>query len=167
MKSSRSFVAHSTEISKAAYEKGFGSDQVLASIRDDLLKLGFEVEQGKRIAGKINRPVFFDEGGRPSLNYQVDAYQSSWRCGLEVEAGRGMQGGAFYRDLIQAMVMTGVDHLIVAVLNGYRFAQTGSRDFEKCVSIARALFGHSRIDIPFRLTVIGYGPELDDKTELG
>ena len=32
---------------------------------------------------------------------------------MEIEAGRGVLGNAIYRDLIQGMVMTNVDHLVV------------------------------------------------------
>ena len=129
---------------------------MLSIIRGDLVTLGFEVEQGKKIAGRINRPVFFGEDGTPSLNYQVDAYQPEWKCGLEVEAGRGFMGGAFYRDMIQAMVMVEVDHLVIALLNEYHYSSTTSKDYDKAIATASALYAHSRVNIPFRLTVVGY-----------
>jgi len=61
----------------------------------------------KRKADKIERPVFYGENGIPTLRYEIDAYHPDWRCGLEVEAGRGWMGNAVYRDLIQAAVMVG------------------------------------------------------------
>ncbi|MHC4977311.1 MAG: hypothetical protein ACYTF7_12035 [Planctomycetota bacterium] len=121
--------------------------------------MGFEIEHGNSSVGKIARPVYFGEGGKPTLNYFVDGYHPVYRCGLEVEAGRGMMGNAFYRDLIQALVMTGIDHLVVAMLNKYEYSTSSSPDYQKAADIADALYGHSRITLPFGLTVIGYGPE--------
>lgn len=82
------------------------------------------------------------------------------RVGLEVEAGRGVLGNAIYRDLIQGMVMTNVDHLVVAVANEYRYKsnnkQMVSKDFDKCVDICNALSGHTRVQLPYTITIIGY-----------
>jgi hypothetical protein len=150
------FDSHLQELAPASSGKRFGSDKVLEVLRDDLKRLGFDVEH-RSDKRTIERPVFFGEGGVPSLRYRVDAFHAGWKCGLEIEAGRGLQGNAFYRDLVQAMVMDQVEHLVIAVLNHYR-GGAGSKDYEKAASIARALYGHDRIAMPFGLTVIGYGP---------
>jgi hypothetical protein len=86
-----------------------------------LASLGFQVETSKQKAGTINRPVFYGENGVPQLNYQIDAFHPEWRCGLEIEAGRGWMGNAVCCDLIQALVMVNVDHLILAVANSLHF----------------------------------------------
>jgi hypothetical protein len=156
----RTFCCHEDSISTIALTKGLESDPVLKVLASDLAKLGFTVETSKTHQGKIPRPVFFGEEGRPSLLYEIDAYHDVWRCGLEVEAGRAILGNAIFRDLFQAMVMTDVDHLCLAVPNCYRHKANG-RDFtNKCydrtVAVADALFGHSRVRMPYRLTVIGY-----------
>ena len=69
-------------------------------------------------------------------------------------------GNAGYRDLIQALVMVNLDHLILAVPLVYKYKSQGrdtySRDYENTVAVADALFGHSRIVMPFSLTVLGY-----------
>ena len=133
---------------------------MLGILRDNLMEIGFEVESGKQKCDKIERPVFYGENGTPSLRYQVDGYQSEWRCGLEIEAGRAWMGNAIYRDLIQAMVMVEVDHLCLAVPNAYKYKSSGkltrSKDYENTIAVADAVFGHSRIQIPYGLTVIGY-----------
>lgn len=67
-------------------------------------------------------------------------------------------GNAFYRDLIQAMVMVQVDHLCIALLNRYEYANTHSNDYDKAIGVADTLFAHDRIRVPFGLTVLGYGP---------
>jgi hypothetical protein len=140
--------------------KGLTSDAVLARLRPDLEELGFTVEASKLAADKIKRPVFFGENGEPDLQYEIDAFHPGWECGLEVEAGRGWMGNAVYRDLIQALVMVELDTLILAVANGYRYQSGGkttvSKDYESTVAVADALFGHSRITMPYNLVVIGY-----------
>lgn len=153
------FEEHDKQIGAASTTKGFGSNKVLGLLELDLRQLGFDVESGRAAADRIERPVFFGEGGRPSLRYQVDAYHTEWRCGLEVEAGRGFAGNAFYRDIVQALVMVQVDHLCIALLNRYEYSTTHSNDYMKAIDVAEALFGHDRVKIPFGLTVFGYGPE--------
>ena len=69
-------------------------------------------------------------------------------------------GNAIYRDLIQAMVMVDLEHLILAVPMAYKYMSanraTISKDFENTISVADALYSHTRIKMPFTLTVIGY-----------
>ncbi len=154
------FQSREGEIATRDLPKGLTSDQVLAALRDDLVRLGFDVESGKAKSDKIERPVFYGENGVPTLRYQVDAYHPNWTCGLEIEAGRAWMGNAVYRDLIQAMVMVEVNHLCLAVPNSYKYQSGGkemrSSDYENTIAVADALFGHTRIQIPYGLTVIGY-----------
>ena len=147
-------------ISTIQLGKGLTSDGVLEIVRPDLVSVGFEVESGKSAQDKIQRPVFFGENGQATLKYEIDAYHPTWKCGLEVEAGRAWMGNAVYRDLVQALVMVGVEHLCLAVPNSYKY-RTGSRDaishdYEKTCAVADAVFGHSRMSLPYRLLVIGY-----------
>ena len=69
-------------------------------------------------------------------------------------------GNAVYRDLIQAMVMVDLEHLVLAVPMTYKYLSGGrpalSKDYENTVSVADALYSHTRIRMPFSLTVIGY-----------
>jgi hypothetical protein len=150
-------------------KKGFTSNDVLTVIREDLVGLGFQVEAGKQKQDNIQRSVFFGENGQLTLNYEIDAYHPAWRCGLEVEAGRAWMGNAIYRDLIQGLVMVQVDVLVLAVPNGYRYQSGGrtvtSADHENTVNVAQALYGHSRVRLPYTFVVLGYsrgsrGPEL-------
>jgi hypothetical protein len=82
---------------------------------------------GKKRVQKIHRPVFYGEGGKAAVRYEIDAYHQAWRCGVEVEAGRGWLGNVFYRDLILASLMVDVDHLVVALANEY-WSKTGGKD---------------------------------------
>ncbi|HEX8480852.1 MAG TPA: hypothetical protein VF650_03000 [Allosphingosinicella sp.] len=154
------FRVHEPLICTRTLAKGLTSDAVLTQLRDDLCTLGFSVEASKLRADKIERPVFFGENGVPELQYEIDAFHEDWKCGLEIEAGRGGMGNALYRDLIQALVMVELETLILAMANSYRFRTGGrdviSRDYDKTVAVANALYGHSRITMPYRLVVVGY-----------
>ena len=150
------FRDHLGTIGTLDQEDGLRSNEVLGTLRSDLKDVGFEVEEGKKRKEKIKRPVFFGEGGEPTLKYEVDAYHEDWNCGLEIEAGRAWQGNAIYRDLIQAMVMVRVDVLALAVPNLYKWKTGSNPDFEKTKSVAEALYGHSRVDLPYGLLLIGY-----------
>jgi hypothetical protein len=61
----------------------------------------------------------------PQLRYQIDAYHAKWKCGLEIEAGLAWMGNAIYRDLLQALVMVEVNHLVLAVPNTYKYFTEG------------------------------------------
>jgi hypothetical protein len=154
------FRLHEKVIGTAFLAKGLSSDNVMAALRDDLCKIGFDIEAGKSASGKIKRPVFFGEDGRPFRQYEIDGFHPTWRCGIEIEAGRAWMGNAVYRDLIQAMVMVDLDHLILAVPLGYRYLSGGkpvvSKDYENTVTVADALYSHTRIRMPYGLTIIGY-----------
>jgi hypothetical protein len=154
------FRSHEPKISTQALVKGLESDPVLRILAEDLARLGFSVEGGKARGKKISRPVFYGQNGSPKLTYEIDAYHELWRCGLEVEAGRAILGNAVFRDLFQAMVMPDVDHLCLAVPNIYRYNSSGkthtSPNYDKTISIAEALYGHSRVQMPYGLTVLGY-----------
>lgn len=154
------FRSHESEVGTEHLEKGLESDAVLRCLAVDLRRGGFEVEASKRQQDRLSRPVFFGENGRTTLRYEIDAYAPEFRCGLEVEAGRATMGGAVFRDLFQAMVMVDVDHLCLAVPNKYKFQSGGrlvvSPDYAKTVAVAEALYGHSRVAMPYGLTVIGY-----------
>ena len=154
------FKYHESAIGTELLEQGLTSDQVLSQLIPDLENLGFELETGKKKEEKIERPVFFGENGVPTVRYQVDGYHSQWRCGLEIEAGRAWMGNAVYRDLVQALVMVDVDWLCLAVSNSYKFKsggrETESKDYENTMHLADAIFGHNRIQMPYRLLLIGY-----------
>lgn len=147
-------------ISTVDLEKGLESNEVMLELVDGLEGLGFQVERSKKAADKIHRPVFFGDNGEPVVQYQIDAYHKEWRCGLEIEAGRAWMGNAVYRDLIQSLVMVELDHLILAVPQTYKYLSGGkpmkSKDFENTKALVETLYGHTRMKLPYSLTLIGY-----------
>ena len=151
------FRSHESEIATEHLPRHLKSDHVLRIVSPELTALGFKIEIGKAVEHIIDRPVFFGENGNPTLRFEVDGYHADWQCGLEIEATRGIRGGAFYRDLIQAMVMVGVSHLCIAVQNKLQWGKNGrSKDYQIATGTAQALYGHSRLRMPYGLTVIGY-----------
>ena len=151
------FEHHESEIATEQLARHLKSDSVLSILAADLRSIGFDVESGKSSDDKIKRPVFFGENGQPTLRYKVDAYNKSWKCGLEIEGIRAVRGGAIYRDLIQALVMVQVDHLCIAVPNLVTWGKAGrSRSYLESTRTAEALYGHSRFKFPYGLTIIGY-----------
>ena len=133
---------------------------MLAHVRPGLIKLGFQVELNRTEAGTIRRPVFFGENGKPGLQYRIDAYHPGWNCGLEIEAGRALLGNAVYRDIVQALVMVEITTLFIYVGNAYRYIPNGkiaiSEDYKKSVDIAQALYGRSKVKVPYHLVMVGY-----------
>jgi len=120
------FRRHEAGIATKTNDKGPKSDDVLALLGPDLRRIGFQVEASKKKVNKLERPVFFGGNGNPTLRYEIDVYHEGWKYGLEVEAGRGWMGNAVYRDLVQAAVMVGVEHLCLAVCNVYRYRSGGT-----------------------------------------
>lgn len=151
------FRKHEQRISPTTPEDdNLESDEVLSILRPDLIDLGFDVEASKKHKDQIMRPVFFGQNAKPELQYQIDAWHPEWSTGLEIEAGRGLQGNAIYRDIVQALVMVDLEHLVLAVRQRYYYKTGSSKDYEKTVAVAQALYAHSRVKMPFTLCVVGY-----------
>ena len=154
------FRRNEAAIATLVVDHALTSNDVLRTLRDELVALGFEVESGKRKSEKIVRPVFFGEGGKPTLRYEIDAYNPLRECGLEIEAGRAWMGNAVYRDLVLACVIVQVKYLILAVPNTYKYRISGrpvaSQDYDRTVALAEALYGHTRIRLPYNLILVGY-----------
>ncbi len=77
--------------------------------------------------------------------------------------GRGRKGLDGQRRVPRphpSLRMVGVEHLCLAVCNTYKY-QTGgrpaaSRDCENMKQVAEAMYGHSRLRLPYDLVLIGY-----------
>lgn len=137
------------------------SDEALAMLRPTLLDLGFQVEGGKSHSEKIRRPVLFGELGVEERAYEVDAFHTELGIAMEVEAGRGTQGNAIYRDLIQSSLLLDADYLVVCLLLDYKFKSGGrdshSPDYAKARSVLDAIFASNRLKLPFRgVLLVGY-----------
>lgn len=137
------------------------SDQKLARLRPALLGLGYEVEGGKKAKDKLRRPVLFGELGNEERTFEVDAFHGELGIALEIEAGRGTQGNAIYRDLIQTSLLIDARFLALAVLIEYRFKSggktIGSPDYRKTISLLDAIYASDRLRLPLEgVLIVGY-----------
>lgn len=128
------------------------SNEVLELARPGLEKLGFEVETGKRKSQKIRVPVLFGLNGQPEKTFEADAFNSNSGIVIEVEAGRAVVNNQFLKDLFQAIVMHGVDYLVIALRNKY----TGD-DFLTSSAFLDALYSSNRFHVPLKgVLILGY-----------
>ncbi len=122
-------------------------------MREGLVKLGFQVEFGKRDNEKIKVPVLFGLKGAHEKTFEADAYHEKEGYVIEVEAGRGVVNNQFLKDLFQACMMTEVYYLVIAVRNNYR----GSNDFGKVNIFFETLYASQRLKLPLKgIMIIGY-----------
>ncbi len=141
-------------------KNGPKSDGVLASLAPGLSGMGFAVETGKARAQKIRRPVLFGENGREAVSYEIDAFHDGWGIAVEVEAGRGAQNNADYRDLIRASLILDARHLVLLMPQHYRFQGSppdGVQAYSATRDLLSALYASQRLRLPFDgVQLIGY-----------
>ncbi len=118
-----------------------------------LIALGFTTEQGKRREQRIRRPVLYGPWGRERVAYEVDAVHDELGILLEVEAGRGAQGNAVYRDLIRTSLIVDARYLALGVARRYRF-RTSNRptvvhSFREATNLIDAIYASGRLALPF------------------
>lgn len=139
------------------------SDQVLAALAPGLQTLGFQVETSKSRDAKVARPVLFGENGVPTVTYEVDGVHDELGIVLEVEAGRGAQNNAAYRDVIRASLIVNAQYLVLLMPLFYRF---GGKDGGRAQEVAayadaramlEAVYASRRLLLPFTgVLLVGY-----------
>jgi len=135
------------------------SDEVLTFVAPSLVKIGYEVELGKRRSEKISRPVLFGANGQVQKSFEVDAFDPVTGTILEVEAGRGVANHQFLKDFFEACAIQDASYLAIAVLNSYRppSSKNGNRDFETVVTFFDTLYASGRLSLPLKgILIIGY-----------
>ncbi len=137
----------------ASVQHDLSSNEVLAIACPNLQALGFDVETGKKQADKIRVPVLFGENGRFEKSFDADAWHRQEGFVIEVEAGRAVDNNQFLKDIVQASVMTGVEHLAVACRNIYR----KNDDFRTITNFLETIFVSDRISLPLKtILILGY-----------
>jgi hypothetical protein len=145
------FEAHLPSIDSST--RKLESNDVLRTLRNDMMSLGYRVESGKRASDRNNVPVLFGRNGRVEKSFDADAYSEGNGTVVEVEAGRGVTNYQFLKDLFQACVMCDVRYLAIAVRNTYR----GRKDFEVVTAFMDSLYASRRLSLPLEgVLVIGY-----------
>lgn len=139
------------------------SDQVLAALSPGLQQLGFLVETGKMRDGKVARPVLFGENGQPAVTYEIDGVHDDLGVVLEVEAGRGAQNNAAYRDVIRASLILNAQYLALVMPLIYRFGgRDGGRSsevraYDDARAMLDAIYASRRLSLPFTgVLLVGY-----------
>ena len=145
----------------SAVVQGKQSDGVLAALRIGLEEEGYQVEAGKRAVDKIFRPVLFGDQGKERVHYEVDAWLADTGVLVEVEAGRGWMGNAFYRDLVRTSLIVDAKYLAIALMTSYRYqsgAKTAaSHDYVNAHDQLDAIYASGRLHLPFEgVLLIGY-----------
>jgi hypothetical protein len=140
---------------------GLSSDDVLACLRPGLVSLGYDIEAGKAKADKILRPVLFGDEGKELVRYEVDGVHDDLGIIIEVEAGRGAQSNAVYRDLIRTSLIVGARFLIIGVMQEYRSLNKGNvsrvHSYEDSLAQLRAIYASRRLALPFEgVLLFGY-----------
>jgi hypothetical protein len=137
------------------------SDEVLAALRPGLLSQGYVVEKSKEAIDKIVRPVLFDEGGIARVKYDVDAFHESEGIVVEVEAGRGAQNNADYRDIVRTSLILDAKYLAMLMPIAYRF-KNGEKivttpAYENTRNQLDAIYASQRLRLPFEgVLLVGY-----------
>lgn len=129
------------------------SNDVLAILREGLVGLGFEVEEGKAADQKIKVAVLYGLNGQTTKTFDADAFHREAGIVMEVEAGRAVTNYQFLKDLFQACAMQEAKHLVIAVRKDYR----GSKDFDSVINFMETLYASSRLQLPLQsVTIVGY-----------
>jgi hypothetical protein len=136
---------------------GVTSDAALAALRPELIRQGFEIEKGKKKAGRIRRPVLYGEVGRPVVAYEVDGFHPQHEIVLEVEAGRGAANNADYRDLIRASLMVDARFLVLAMMLHYGAGGSPIKSYDAARDRIDAIYASERLRLPLDgILLVGY-----------
>jgi hypothetical protein len=141
--------------------QGEKSDGILASLSSGLFDLGYQVEISRKAADKIARPVLFGDEGAARVHYQIDAWLPDPGVVIEIEAGRGFMGNAFYRDLVRTSLIVGARYLTIGVMDQYQYSSGGkqhvSHDYESARDQMDAIYASGRLQLPFDgVLIVGY-----------
>lgn len=154
-----SVAAHAAEVS-TLQQQGPKSDEVLRILAPAWQEQGFLVETAKTLAGRIRRPVLFGAEGREAVSYEIDAWHDGHGIAVEVEAGRGAQNNADYRDIVRASLL--VDARYLALLMPLRYAPPSIAKspvlvYRRTYDLLDALFASQRLRLPFEgVLLVGY-----------
>jgi len=137
------------------------SDRVLSILRPSMEAHGYTVESGKQANQRIERPVLFGDNGVPSVKYEIDAFHDEIGIAVEVEAGRGAQSNAGYRDIVRTSLLLDARYMALMMPIKYRYTSGGRALTEEAYAKTReqlsAIYASQRLRLPFEgVLLIGY-----------
>ncbi|WP_176789748.1 MULTISPECIES: hypothetical protein [Ruminococcus] len=129
------------------------SDEVLKAVSESLENIGYTVEKSKKDKDKIKIPVLYGECGKPSLNFEADAFNYEHNIVIEVEAGRAVTNYQFLKDFFEACCMDSAEYLCIAVRLQYKT----SADYKKVCDFFDAMYASNKFNVPLKgILIIGY-----------
>ncbi|WP_317228873.1 hypothetical protein [Clavibacter sp. MX14-G9D] len=137
------------------------SDYVLEKLREAMEALGYQVESGKAASQKITRPVLFGEEGKAAVSYDIDAFHDNLGIAVEVEAGRGSNSNADYRDILRTSLLLDARFLVLFMPIAYHFTSAGRAQsisgYANTLNQLSAIYASQRLRLPFEgVLLIGY-----------
>ena len=95
------------------------------------------------------------------MTYELDAFHDGLGIAVEVEAGRGTQNNADYRDIIRASLLVDARYLALLMPKQYVFKSGGqtssTRAYERTRAQLDAIYTSQRLKLPFDgVLVVGY-----------
>ncbi|WP_375424828.1 hypothetical protein [uncultured Friedmanniella sp.] len=154
-----SVAAQQADVSTLEHQ-GPSSDEVLHLLAPAWREQGFLVEETKKATDRIRRPVLYGEDGREAVSYEIDAWHDDHGVAVEVEAGRGTQNNADYRDIIRTSLL--LDARFLALLMPQRYAppsliKSPVQGYRRTYDLLDALYASQRLRLPFEgVLLLGY-----------
>jgi len=154
------FRRHEDEISSGRPGGKLSSEAVLGVLSSDLEAIGFHIEKLKHSAKSPSDPAAVPaQGADTSGNIHFDVYQPEWMCCLAIEDGHGWANIDTAEDLVEPLLVSNVDTLCIAVPCAEEQASGAlnrASEFERTCDLAAVVYGHTRVQLPKCLLIIGY-----------
>lgn len=153
------FRQHESAITTDRPEGRLSSEVVLAILSGDLEGTGFRIEKLKRADLKApgsSRPL--PAGESAAQHYHFDVYHPEWHCCIAIEDGPAWANDAIDEDAVEPLLVANADTLCLAV-PGCNIDPEGrvvDSEYERAVTLAKAVYHRSRTYLPHRLVLIGY-----------
>lgn len=146
------FQNHEEEISSYRTDKRLTSEEVLTLLSSDLTAIGFRIERLKH----ADAPGSGAAAAGDIVHF--DVYQPEWMCCLAIEDGHDWANITAAEDLVEPLMVSHVDTLCIAVPAAEERIGNSTRagEYERTCTLAETVYGHTRVQLPQCLLVIGY-----------
>jgi hypothetical protein len=152
------FKSYQKQIDSAKIQKAkmLDSNSILATVKDGLEEIGYQVENGKSKEDAVAVPVLYGLNGKPEKQFFADAYHRNEEIVLEVEAAAAIINNLFLKDLFEACVMDNVKYCVIAVRNVNK-TTNGQKDFETVLRFIDTIYTSQKLKLPLSgILIIGY-----------
>jgi hypothetical protein len=156
------FRRHESAIGTDRPQGKLSSEEVLAILAGDLEGAGFHIEKmklGDRTAPSPPDTPDPAAAGEPlPEHYHFDVYHPEWHCCVAIEDGPVWTNDAIDADAVEPLLVANADTLCLAVpgSNPSVAGRLVDSEYERAVTLAKAVYHRSRPYLPHRLVLIGY-----------